>query len=37
VRRWQNEGREVHVYFDNDARGHAPTNASRLIELVRQR
>lgn len=34
VRRWMNEGREVHVYFDNDAFGHAPRNAERLIELV---
>jgi len=34
VRRWQREGREVHVYFDNDALGHAPRNAMRLAELV---
>ncbi len=37
VRRWQREGREVHVYFDNDALGHAPRNALRLIELLRKR
>jgi uncharacterized protein YecE (DUF72 family) len=34
VRRWQREGRQVHVYFDNDAFGHAPCDALRLIELV---
>jgi len=34
VRRWQREGRDVHVYFDNGALGHAPRNASRLIELI---
>jgi len=35
VRRWTGEGRDVHVYFDNDAFGHAPRNAQRLIALVR--
>ncbi len=34
VRRWLREGRDVHVYFDNDAYGHAPRNAERLIELI---
>ncbi len=34
VRRWRREGRDVHVYFDNDARGAAPRNALRLIELL---
>ncbi len=33
--RWMSEGRDVHVYFDNDAYGHAPPNALRLIELIR--
>ena len=37
VRRWQREGRQVHVYFDNDASGHAPRNALRLIELIQRR
>jgi len=32
--RWLGEGREVHVYFDNDAYARAPANALRLIELV---
>lgn len=34
ARRWRREGRDVHVYFDNDARGAAPRNALRLIELL---
>ncbi len=34
VRRWTREGRDVHVYFDNDAYGDAPRNAARLIALV---
>ena len=34
LRRWLAEGRDVHVYFDNDAFGHAPRNALRLIALL---
>ena len=34
VRRWQHEGHQVHVYFDNDGLGYAPRNALRLIELI---
>ena len=34
VRNWRDEGCDVHVYFDNDAFGHAPANALRLIALV---
>jgi len=34
VRRWLGEGREVHVYFDNDALGRAPADALRLITLL---
>lgn len=30
-------GRDVYVYFDNDARGHAPHDAMRLQEYVRRR
>jgi uncharacterized protein YecE (DUF72 family) len=37
VRRWQRDGREVHVYFDNDAHCHAPRNALRLIQLINAR
>jgi uncharacterized protein YecE (DUF72 family) len=37
LRRWVGEGRDVHVYFDNDAGGNAPRNALRLIELVSRR
>jgi uncharacterized protein YecE (DUF72 family) len=31
---WLAEGREVHVYFDNDALGAAPYDAMRLLALV---
>ena len=34
TRRWLAEGRDVHVYFDNDAEGHAVRNAMRFQELV---
>jgi len=34
IRRWRDEGRTVHCYFDNDAEGAAPRDALRLIELV---
>jgi uncharacterized protein YecE (DUF72 family) len=34
VRRWTEEGLDVHVYFDNDARGHAPHDARALLELL---
>ncbi|HTO51581.1 MAG TPA: DUF72 domain-containing protein [Burkholderiales bacterium] len=34
ARRWLREGRDVHVYFDNDALCHAPFNAERLIALL---
>lgn len=34
TRRWLKEGRDVHVYFDNDAEGHAPWDALRLLERV---
>ncbi len=32
---WQAEGRDVHIYFDNDAEGAAVGNARSLLELVR--
>lgn len=35
LRGWLGEGRDVHVYFDNDAGGAAPVNATRLMELTR--
>jgi uncharacterized protein YecE (DUF72 family) len=31
---WANAGHEVFVYFDNDAKGHAPHDAVRLLELL---
>lgn len=34
VKRWLATGRDVYVYFDNDAEGHAVRNALRLEELV---
>jgi uncharacterized protein YecE (DUF72 family) len=34
VRRWQLEGRDVHVYFDNDAFGRAPYDALTLLSHV---
>jgi uncharacterized protein YecE (DUF72 family) len=34
VERWRAEGRDVHVYFDNDAEGHAVRNALALSALV---
>jgi len=35
IEAWLAEGREVHVYFDNDAHGHAPHDAVRLLQRVR--
>ena len=32
--RWRGEGRDVYVYFDNDAKVHAPFDAMRLAERV---
>ncbi len=37
VRRWLRQGREVHVYFDNDVEGAAPYDAMRLMEMVARR
>jgi uncharacterized protein YecE (DUF72 family) len=34
VRQWLREGRDVHVYFDNDAKGFAPWNALTLMEIL---
>ena len=34
IDQWLTEGRDVHVYFDNDAEGAAPRDALRLIRLV---
>jgi uncharacterized protein YecE (DUF72 family) len=34
TKKWLAEGRDVHVYFDNDAEGHAVRNALRFQELV---
>lgn len=34
---WTRTGRDVYVYFDNDAKVHAPYNAMQLIDLVEKR
>ena len=34
VRGWMRDGRDVYVYFDNDAKVHAPHNAMQLADLV---
>jgi uncharacterized protein YecE (DUF72 family) len=34
IARWSHAEREVYVYFDNDAKVHAPFDAQRLRELV---
>jgi uncharacterized protein YecE (DUF72 family) len=33
-RQWMRRGQDVHVYFDNDIRGHAPYDAVRLLRKV---
>ena len=37
VRTWGAGGRDVYVYFDNDAKVHAPFDALRLRERVDRR
>jgi uncharacterized protein YecE (DUF72 family) len=34
ARRWQSDGADVHVYFDNDSRGRAPHDAVALIDRL---
>ncbi len=34
VRAWRDSGRDVYVYFDNDAKVHAPFDAGRLAERL---
>ena len=34
IERWTSEGRDVHVYFDNDAEGHAVRNAIALRAML---
>jgi uncharacterized protein YecE (DUF72 family) len=34
IAQWLREGRDVHVYFDNDARRFAPWNALTLMEMM---
>lgn len=35
VRAWRDEGRDVHVFFDNTALGRAPRDARRFLDMVR--
>jgi uncharacterized protein YecE (DUF72 family) len=37
INRWEAAGLDVYVYFDNDAKVHAPHDARRLMELMRAR
>lgn len=34
IRQWQAEQRQVHVYFDNTADGHAPVDALTLLRML---
>ena len=34
LREWRDEGRDVYVYFDNDAKVRAPIDAQRLTEIL---
>ena len=34
IERWMEQGRDVYVYFDNDALGHAPRNARDLAQRL---
>ncbi len=34
IRAWLDDGLDVHVYFDNDARGHAPHDAVSLLRRL---
>lgn len=33
-RQWQDEGKDVYIYFDNDQNGYAAFNAQKLMKLV---
>src|SRR5262249_47830262 len=35
--RWRDEGRDVYLYFDNDAEGRAVRNAQAFAELINSR
>ena len=37
IKGWARGGADVYVYFDNDARGHAPHDAMRLLAMTRDR
>jgi uncharacterized protein YecE (DUF72 family) len=33
-KKWQGEGKDVYVYFDNDQLGYAAFNARQLVKLT---
>lgn len=35
IRGWLKEGKDVYIYFNNDARGYAPKNARTLLDILR--
>jgi len=37
IAEWTESGHDVHVYFDNDAKGYAPFDALRLIDRAAPR
>jgi uncharacterized protein YecE (DUF72 family) len=34
IRQWLDDGRDVHIYFDNDAKGYSPWNALTLADIL---
>jgi uncharacterized protein YecE (DUF72 family) len=36
-KKWQQKGKDIYVYFDNDQEGYAAFNALRLMELTRKK
>lgn len=34
IKKWQKEGKDVYIYFNNDAKGYAAKNALKLKELI---
>ncbi len=37
ARQWLRESRDVHFYFDNTAEGHAPADATSLLQMLEER
>lgn len=36
-KKWQQKGKDIYVYFDNDQEGYAAFNALRLMELTQKK